>query len=74
MAVERYGDTGPIPERTNRIYEKNSYYYYRTREGIDIGPFDTPAEAKRGVSDFIDFMSNGPNSSETLQQYASRVE
>ena len=73
MAVERYGDTGPIPERSYRVFEKNSYYYYRTREGIDIGPFDTKADAERGVNDFIDFMSNGPRSSETLLQYATRV-
>lgn len=71
--VLREGDSGPIPARTDRIFEMNSYYYYSTREGIDIGPFDTWASAQRGVEDFIDFMLCGPQSAETLLQYSTRV-
>ncbi|BFM09378.1 DUF6316 family protein [Halioxenophilus aromaticivorans] len=73
MAVERFGDTGPVPERSYRVFEKNAYYYYRTREGIDIGPFDTKADAERGVNDFIDFMSHGPKSAQALMQYSPQV-
>jgi len=73
MAAQRCGDNGPIPTRSGRIFEKNSYFYYRTREGIDIGPFDSQTDAERGVVDFIEFMSTGPQSAETLQQYSTRV-
>lgn len=73
MTAIRRGDNGPVPSRTDRIYEKNAYFYYRTREGIDIGPFDSLKDAERGVNDFIDFMQSGPQSAQTLQHYASRV-
>ncbi|WP_317932429.1 DUF6316 family protein [Halioxenophilus sp. WMMB6] len=73
MAEKRLGDTGPAPTRSDRIYEKSSYFYYRTREGLDIGPFDTQKDAERGVEDFIDFLHTEPHSAQTLQQYASRV-
>ena len=73
MTAQRRGDQGPVPARSDRIYEKNAYFYYRTREGIDIGPFDSFKDAERGVNDFIDFMQTEPRSSQTLQQYSSRV-
>lgn len=73
MANHRMGDNGPVPSRSDRIFEKNAYFYYRTREGIDIGPFDSMRDAERGVRDFIDFMRTEPQSSVTLQQYSPKV-
>ncbi len=73
MANIRTGDSGPTPDRSARIFEKDSYFYYKTREGIDIGPFDSVKDAERGVRDFIDFMQTEPQSSATLSQYSSRV-
>lgn len=54
--MNRTGETAPVPLRNTRYFEKDGYWYYSTREGVDIGPFDTLHEAERGVSDFIDFI------------------
>lgn len=45
-----------MPGRESRFSRINGYWYYSTREGIDIGPFDSKHEAQAGVSAFIDFI------------------
>ncbi len=66
----RYGEKGGIPERKARYLQKDGYWYYCTREGVDIGPFDSVDDAAVGVSEFIDFISaSEPQVSEMLKQY-----
>ena len=69
--MNRIGENGSAPSRsTSRVYEKEGYFYYKTREGVDIGPFDSPNEAEVGVSEFIDFITHAePNVVETLERY-----
>lgn len=72
MAMHRTGETGnlPLPGRNHRFFQKESYWYYSTREGVDIGPFDTLGEAEMGVSDFIDFVLHAePAVLQSLEQY-----
>lgn len=74
MEILRKGETGRSPTRAERFFEKDDYWYYTTREGADIGPFDTLDEAVTGCLAFIDFISAGdPSFSSTLAQYARRV-
>lgn len=73
MNNQRTGELGNAPSRSDRIFQKNEYFYYRTREGIDIGPFDSAEDASRGVQDFMEFLQADPHSAETLQQYSSKV-
>lgn len=54
--MNRLGEQGECPSRSSRFLKKEGYWYYTTREGVDIGPFDTKGEAEAGVSDFIDFV------------------
>lgn len=54
--MNRLGEQGTQPERNSRFSQQNGYWYYSTREGIDIGPFDSLSEAQAGVSSFIDFI------------------
>lgn len=62
-----------MPERKTRFFEQDGYWYYNTREGVAIGPFDTQSEAETGVSDFIDFILHAePSVSETLAKYAAQ--
>ena len=56
MAMNRLGETGMCPQRTERFFKKDSYWYYSTREGVDIGPFDSQRAAEAGVNDFINFI------------------
>ena len=73
--MNRRGDTESFLDRKNsRFFQSQGYWYYNTREGADIGPFDTHSEAETGVSDFIDFMSHAePSMSETLAKYSIRA-
>ena len=47
------------PERLRtRLYqdEKEGNWYFTTREGKSMGPFDTKEEARQGLSDFLEFL------------------
>lgn len=69
--MNRSGENGDLPNRNTRFFESGGYWYYNTREGVAIGPFDTLSEAETGVSDFIDFMIHAePCVSETLAKYS----
>ena len=52
----RRGETEVSGSRTDRIFEQSSYWYFRTREGMDIGPFDSRGEAAVGVKGFVNFL------------------
>ena len=57
MTVEnRSGEAGVvIPARKMRIFKKeDKYFYYRTREGMNIGPFDTEDQALKSINDYIE--------------------
>lgn len=69
--MNRIGEAANPPERHSRFFKSDEYWYYTTREGVDIGPFDSMSEAETGVSDFIDFILHAePSVSETLAKYA----
>jgi hypothetical protein len=66
----RAGEQGSVPDRSGRFLQKENYWYYTTREGVDIGPFDTRADAEVGVGEFIDFIcASEPRVLDVLKQY-----
>lgn len=68
--MNRTGEHFEIPPRRSRFFEKDGYWYYCTREGVNIGPFDSLHEAERGLSDFIDFIVHAePDIIATLERY-----
>lgn len=70
----RKDEQGRVPSRTQRFFMNNEYWYYSTREGVDIGPFDTYEEATHGANDFVEFISElQPSFSSTLQMYKGRA-
>lgn len=74
MMTLRQGEQGPTPTRSDRFFQKDDYWYYTTREGVDIGPFDTREEARTGCCDFVEFIvMDDPGFSTTLEQYGRRV-
>ncbi len=56
MADKRNGEAGAVPMRTDRFFAVNSAWYFATREGASIGPFEDKTEAQRGLTDFLDFI------------------
>lgn len=68
--MNRTGENGNLPIRSQRYLKKGDYWYYTTREGVDIGPFDSLNEAETGASEFIDFILHAdPHVIQTLQSY-----
>jgi hypothetical protein len=66
----RSGEQGSVPSRQGRYLQQDGYWYYTTREGVDIGPFDTRDDAETGVGEFIDFIqASEPKVSDMLKQY-----
>ena len=56
MKSNRQGEKGPVPIRTDRFFAAQGAWYFSTREGAPIGPFDDKDEAHQGLNDFIEFM------------------
>jgi len=74
MNLNRTGEQGSVPERNDRFYKADDYWYYTTREGVDIGPFDSLEDADKGANDFIDFISRvEPSFIATLEQYSNHA-
>lgn len=70
MSSNRNGEQGNIPPRNGRFLEKSGYWYYMTREGVDIGPFDTRADAEVGVGEFIDYIcASNPDAAKIIERY-----
>lgn len=68
--MNRHGEAGNNPNRSKRIYKEGEYWYYSTREKVNIGPFDTYSEAEAGVGEFVDFIIHAePSVVETLARY-----
>ncbi|GAA6151719.1 DUF6316 family protein [Pseudoteredinibacter isoporae] len=67
----RKGEAGRIPPRSERCFKSGDYWYYSTREQIDIGPFDDRDQATAGVDAFVEFVCEKPTFSDTLKRYKS---
>lgn len=52
----RKGETGPIPARSDRFYLLENVWFFATREGAPMGPFETHQEAVVGLMDFLEFL------------------
>jgi len=51
----RAGEDGSLPARTQRVFEKGGYWYFHTREGVQVGPFDSEELAAKGAGDYVGF-------------------
>ncbi|MDC3332985.1 DUF6316 family protein [bacterium] len=58
MSGNRDGELGSnVPMRSERFYLSNGSWYFATREGAPMGPFDSKVDARQGLDDFLEFMS-----------------
>lgn len=68
--TNRCGEQGNLPERNSRFVKKGNYWYYSTREGVDIGPFDNQKDAELGVAEFIEYLTESePKVTDLLKLY-----
>lgn len=56
MQFHRTGEHGAVPPRSDRFFALEDSWYFSTREGAPIGPFDNRVEAEQGLLDFIEFI------------------
>ena len=56
--MNRAGERGNVvPQRRERFFAMSGAWYFRTREGAPMGPFDNRQEAEQGLYDFLEFMT-----------------
>ncbi|ARN73606.1 DUF6316 family protein [Oceanicoccus sagamiensis] len=56
--VNRAGEIGSsLPMRSDRFFAAQGEWFFSTREGAPIGPFGDKEDARKGLDDFIEFMS-----------------
>ncbi|HUH38616.1 MAG TPA: DUF6316 family protein, partial [Spongiibacteraceae bacterium] len=56
MPTTRAGEAGSPPARHDRFFVEGGDWYFKTREGAPIGPFEDRDDARRGLTDFLEFM------------------
>ncbi len=56
MMSNRNGESETHAIRNQRFFQMEHYWYYTTREGVNIGPFDSCIQAEQGVAEFIEFI------------------
>lgn len=64
MKSNRFGEQGPIPYRTERIYSVGNEWFFSVRKGSDQGPFESEEAAKAAMVEFISdqlLIENLPN-------------
>ncbi len=58
-AIPRTGEEGTrVPVRGERFFKLEHFWFFATREGAAVGPYDTKSEAMQGVQHFIAFARN----------------
>jgi len=74
LTLNRKGESEASSERSERIFIQRNYWYFRTREGMDIGPYDSQTDAISGISSFIEFLSTAERKVvERISDYATKV-
>lgn len=53
--ARRSGESGPVPQRGSRTFEKADGWYFMTREKVDVGPFASQDLAEQGVQHYAGF-------------------
>lgn len=51
----RKGEQVLPPDRSDRVFQKDEFWYFHTREGVKIGPFSSKELAIRGADDYVGF-------------------
>ena len=51
----RKGELASSSDRSDRVFKKGGFWYFRTREDVQIGPFDSQELAEKGAGDYAGF-------------------
>lgn len=53
MSLRRKGEEGHSPFRSERVFNVGIEWYFTTREGKDMGPFENKEEAEAELALFL---------------------
>ena len=53
MTLKRKGEDGHPPFRSERIFSVGNEWFFSTREGEDVGPFESKEEASAALTLFL---------------------
>ena len=68
MSIYRQGETGTRAERGPRFFQKEGCdWYFHTREGFELGPYDSCIEAQQGLKDYLEFINRAV--AQTLEKF-----
>ncbi|MDX2463248.1 MAG: DUF6316 family protein [Porticoccus sp.] len=51
-----------LPIRSQRFFKLHNFWFFATREGAAVGPFDAQEGAANAVNDYIEFMQKADDS------------
>lgn len=57
----RKGEESKTFFRSERFYKIDGRYYFSTREGVEVGPYETKVDAEAGLDRFIDSIAKDGN-------------
>jgi len=73
MKMLREGESvSSIPIRGDRFFNLHNYWFFATREGAAVGPYDTKEHAIQGAQSFIEFARQADNSTMQLFTQGTR--
>ena len=74
MGIPRQDESGgqPAPIRSDRFFKLHNFWFFATREGASVGPFDSKEGAVSAVADFIEFAQKAD--AETLEFFTPGVQ
>lgn len=70
MELHRQTELGPLPRRRQRFFKDRGFWYFKTREGIAVGPFDRINQAVSGSREYIHCVAPSPRLQQTLRHYS----
>jgi hypothetical protein len=73
----RSGEAEQLWFRTDRIFRSDGAWYFATREGIDVGPYEHREDARRDAKSLIRLLAQNPPhdvqaATLTIQQFMER--
>jgi hypothetical protein len=70
MDNARDGEGGTPPPRQERFFQRGDYWYFATREGAAIGPYDSLEQAQVGARDYTDEVLDTPETAAVISKYS----
>ena len=68
--AKRYDDEGRVYFSSDRFYMVDTRYYFSTREGEEVGPFETKEDAIAALDHYIDCVLSGVGSTTKARKLA----